>query len=319
MTMTITRVTFASIVAASFVIPVAFGQTPQSVKCDPAQTREQNCFLQEVSPGLHRPGVTWLGGPSEGQQAPALAGIVEGHPYSARAVTEFRQTLENGVHISQRSEASIGRDDKGRTYRTQHLSAIGPWRVEPIGLAENPQAGLSLTVINDPVNNVRIEYTNEGQTASVIRLSQQTPRVPSRAIGASGNAMYSTSANTQRPLPAPTMSQVEIPAQAVSSDARYENLGERTINGVRVVGKRTREIVTANSIGNDREFEIVRETWTSPELGIVVLSTQLDPRLGQTTYALEEISTSAPDGSKFHPPTGYVLKNQALGQSVILP
>ena len=59
------------------------------------------------------------------------------------------------------------------------------------------------------------------------------------------------------------------------------------------------------SEGNDRPLTVVHETWRSPELKVIVLSTDNDPRFGETTRKLTNINRSDPDPSLFLPPADY--------------
>jgi hypothetical protein len=53
---------------------------------------------------------------------------------------------------------------------------------------------------------------------------------------------------------------------------------------------------------------ITRETWYSPDLKLVIESTQTDPRFGETTYTLTNIQRNDPDPSLFQVPAGYKVE-----------
>jgi hypothetical protein len=57
----------------------------------------------------------------------------------------------------------------------------------------------------------------------------------------------------------------------------------------------------------------VNERWYSPELQTVVLSKNSDPRMGETTYRLTNISRGEPDPSLFQVPTDYTVKEGSFG------
>ena len=78
-----------------------------------------------------------------------------------------------------------------------------------------------------------------------------------------------------------------------------ESLGTRDFNGVQAEGSRVTITYAAGAIGNDREIQIVSETWVSKELGVVVYSKKTDPRVGETTYQMTNITRSEPDASLF--------------------
>ena len=62
--------------------------------------------------------------------------------------------------------------------------------------------------------------------------------------------------------------------------------------------------------GNDRPFEIVSETWMSPDLKTAVLSKHNDPRSGENTTRLINISRNEPDPSLFQPPPDYQIVDE---------
>ena len=98
-------------------------------------------------------------------------------------------------------------------------------------------------------------------------------------------------------------------AAAIVGDERGSELGERQIEGFKAVGKRTRVIIPANSIGNDSPIEITHETWYSPDLKLMLESTQNDPRFGETKYTLVKISAKEPSEKLFQVPAGYTVED----------
>ena len=57
-----------------------------------------------------------------------------------------------------------------------------------------------------------------------------------------------------------------------------------------MTGTRTTRTIPAGQIGNDAPISIVTEVWTSPELKTVVYSKRTDPRMGEQTFQLTNIS-----------------------------
>ena len=82
-----------------------------------------------------------------------------------------------------------------------------------------------------------------------------------------------------------------------------------TIEGVQAEGTRTTTTIPAGQIGNDQPIQIVSERWYSPELKVTVLTTNSDPRMGETTYALKNISRTEPAQSLFTVPPDYSVKD----------
>jgi TonB family protein len=89
---------------------------------------------------------------------------------------------------------------------------------------------------------------------------------------------------------------------------KSEPLGKQTIEGVEVEGTRNVTTIPAGKIGNERPIEIVFERWYSPELQTVVMTRHADPRFGETTYRLTNISRDEPAHSLFEVPAGYTVR-----------
>jgi hypothetical protein len=62
--------------------------------------------------------------------------------------------------------------------------------------------------------------------------------------------------------------------------------------------------------GNDRPITTVTETWRSPELDIIVLSVNEDPRTGTRTSEVTDLDHAEPNPSVFQVPEGYTVKDQ---------
>ncbi len=61
--------------------------------------------------------------------------------------------------------------------------------------------------------------------------------------------------------------------------------------------------IPAGQIGNELPIIIVSERWFSPDLKVLVMSRQSDPRFGETTYRLTNLTRAepSPDCSRFRP------------------
>jgi hypothetical protein len=66
--------------------------------------------------------------------------------------------------------------------------------------------------------------------------------------------------------------------------------------------------IAAGEIGNELPIQIIAERWYSPELQQVVMSKQSDPRFGETTYRLTNISRGEPSRSLFELPSDYTVR-----------
>jgi len=100
-------------------------------------------------------------------------------------------------------------------------------------------------------------------------------------------------------------------AEAVDQGT-LQDLGFKTIEGVRVQGTRATTTIPAGTIGNARPIEIVSERWFSPELQMPVLITRRDPRNGETTYRLTNILRGEQQDGLFTVPAGYEVKDGTM-------
>jgi hypothetical protein len=264
---------------------------------------------------VHQPGPSTQIGPSLGPTQfgmvttggadfgiPANAEVVKNRPYQAQAVTEMKQTLVNGSHIVQTTTATVARDSEGRTVRMQKLSSIGPWRSSSDSSSGD---GPTLTSIFDPVTKTHIDYTSDRGIAHVMTV----PTLPAGAVMASGFAVSSVATvNGGGPVVFSVQGHTLSPQTSGPMEAKTESLGTRTIEAVQVDGTRVTSTIPTGTIGNDKDLVITRETWYSPDLQLVLLSTQDDPRFGQTTYSLTNIERSEPDESLFQVPSGYKIE-----------
>jgi len=89
-----------------------------------------------------------------------------------------------------------------------------------------------------------------------------------------------------------------------------ESLGSQTMEGVPVVGTRMTEVIPEGLQGNDRPIIVVRENWTSPDLKVVILMKNNDPRRGEMMMRLTNIDLSNPILSLFQPPPDYKIVDE---------
>jgi hypothetical protein len=85
------------------------------------------------------------------------------------------------------------------------------------------------------------------------------------------------------------------------------------VEGVEAEGTRTTVTIPAGAMGNERPLLIVSERWYSAELQTVVMTKHSDPRFGDTTYRLTNISRSEPDHSLFELPADYKVTEGRAG------
>lgn len=269
---------------------------------------------------------------------PAAGKVVKGAPYSATAMTETVQTLSDGNQIIRRNETKLCRDSEGRTRTEQTLGTIGKWAT--------PEAQQIIT-INDPVTGYYYDLNPRTHTAvkggGIVRLAkakeqlevlrkiedrQNDPSPVTKTMKAielneemkrrrveKQQAMEAASRDVSQPKP--LLSPEEIKQQKFAAangpEAKHaytngkESLGKQMIEGVEAEGTRVTITIAAGEIGNIAPLEIVEENWYSPALQMVVLRKQRDPRSGETTYRLTNLTRSEPDRALFDVPADFTI------------
>jgi hypothetical protein len=122
---------------------------------------------------------------------------------------------------------------------------------------------------------------------------------------------------------ATTLSQAKPPAgaQSAANGTKWEDLGQKVIDNVEVVGSHEVMTIPVGAIGNEKEQPVVKEFWYSPRLGINVTTKRFDPRASTVqNFYVTAINQAEPDAGLFHLPSGFrmvsmdALQGQAQGQ-----
>ncbi len=93
-----------------------------------------------------------------------------------------------------------------------------------------------------------------------------------------------------------------------SSKPTTTQLGTKDFEGVRADGKSVTYTIPAGEIGNKNAIIVSTETWTSPDLQVVVYSKHSDPRVGDSIYRLANLKRSEQPATLFMVPDGYSVK-----------
>ena len=237
-------------------------------------------------------------------------------PYSAKQISEHTQTLADGTHIIQApQETMLYRDSLGRT-RTEHAFP-GP----PPGMAVKAPPMVMIEIV-DPIAGVRYTLDSHSHVAHRMNMPQMQPMPVAKATN--GIAVQATSVQATNgvlaPVPASRMVQTQVypGAQSAAPDVprpevKNESLGPDIKEGISVEGRRITTVYPVGFFGNDRPITVINETWTSPELGMMVLSKMSDPRSGESTTRLTNVSRAEPDASLFQVPPDYTVEGEQGG------
>lgn len=100
----------------------------------------------------------------------------------------------------------------------------------------------------------------------------------------------------------------QIASKAPKYTVQTEPLGKQMIEGVECNGERKVTTLLTGAIGNDRPIETVTETWYAPQLRMMILSKRRDPRFGESTYRVTNLTRAEPEASLFQLPPDYTIK-----------
>ena len=190
-------------------------------------------------------------------------------PYSAeRHFISVMRSADGTTHRTE-SHGSEARDSKGRTYSAD----------ERLWVYLGKEKSEMLYRIQDPVSGTDTKWDSSSKEVKVIHWhpSAQDADV-SKAIEA-WTIPYSTT----------------------------EKLGVQKFGGFVAEGTRSSYTVPAGQDHNDQPIVVVHESWYCPELKIVILETNDDPRDGTTRKELVNIVRGEPDVTKYRPPSDYVV------------
>ena len=91
---------------------------------------------------------------------------------------------------------------------------------------------------------------------------------------------------------------------------KWEDLGQKMVDNLELVGSREVMTIGVGAIGNEKEQPVVKEFWYSPRLKINVTTKRFDPRASTVqNFYVTAINQGEPDAQLFHPPTTYRVVN----------
>lgn len=245
---------------------------------------------------------------------------VAGAPYSAEALTQIVQTLSDGNRIVRQNKAQISRDGQGRTRREEGFAMFGP-------LVNGPSDELRNVQISDPTTGTMVMLDLRTRTAHKM---PAPPRIVLR------NKIAGVTANTGIHVENTTVEKFElaVPGPEARGGVMFnrmnamagvpaekpvaESLGTQFMEGLAVEGTRTTVTIPAGQIGNERPINVVSERWFSQDLKVLVMSRQSDPRFGETTYRLTNITRSEPSPQLFEIPADFTIVDPMSNRNIVI-
>jgi len=233
---------------------------------------------------------------------------VAGAPYSAEAVTDIVQHLADGNRIVRQNKAQVSRDSQGRTRREQGFAMFGP-------LVNGPRGNEMRNVqISDPTTGTMVMLDLNSRTAHKMPGAR---RMMGNKIAIAGGANTNAGVRIEKfEFAVPPsheasggvmFNRVEATSTMPGETPVVESLGTQFMEGVAVEGTRTTLTIPAGQIGNELPIRVVSERWFSPDLKVLVMSRQSDPRFGETTYRLTNINRSEPSPQLFEIPSDFTV------------
>jgi len=252
-----------------------------------------------------------------GIKGAVMGPTVKGAPYSALETIENTQTLGDGTHINRTTQTMVYRDGAGRM-RRETPDSVTIWDpVANVSYALDPK---TQTAMRLPLGLGTLGPVGPGTVGPIINEQRgpngQTMRFVYRAGGVATAGALPLPPSAPMPEPGAQSSDTfflatgavpGLSAMQVKLTPKSEPLGQQTIEGVSAGGTRMTSTIEAGQIGNDRPIQIVDERWYSSEIATAVKWTHSDPRSGQETMQLTNISRAEPSPDLFQVPANYQI------------
>ena len=256
-------------------------------------------------------------------RVPLETRTVKSAPYSAEVVTDHMQQLADGNRIVEHSSGRVYRDREGRVRREEDrpsgnpsISIVDPvagvsYSLDPerrIAWKSSSQVGVAIMNKLDAAKMEAAKIESAKAEAELKRRAEETPDAIEfrKRLEAVRKAAETMTVETGGGIV--TMRR----SASAGEDHKEEALPPRTIEGVRVEGRRTTKTIAAGAIGNEWPITIVSEEWTSPDLQVLVLTDRKDPRNGDSSYKLQRIQRGDPSPSLFQVPSDYEVRETGI-------
>lgn len=200
-------------------------------------------------------------------------------PYSAEHRFTSTDKAKDGAVNSSESGGSEARDSEGRTYSAGERH----WTYYEDG--KRVLKSEILYRLHDPVANTDTQWDTTSREVKVIHWPKT----------------WTKQGTADATCPS-------CPAEKISgSKDRIEKLGTETFSGVVVEGTRISHTISESKGPPDSPAVVIHESWYCPELKIIVLETNDDPRSGRTRNELVNIVRGEPEVGKYNPPADYIM------------
>jgi hypothetical protein len=251
---------------------------------------------------------------------------VKGAPYSGTEVNETNQVLADGTRIHNETQTQVWRDSEGRVRREtgNQVMIYDPVANVSYSINTKNQAvrklplGTYMFTSNADGSKTNTQYFRfssssdsspdtqkvllDAQVEKVQQLRAEMKKAEQDITDAKRNMETATLETARSMAMDAATGKVAARGKAVS-----QSLGKRMMEGVNADGTSETSTIEAGAIGNDRPIQSVSERWYSSELQTVMMSRHNDPRTGEETFKLINVSRTEPPGYLFQIPAGYQI------------
>jgi hypothetical protein len=237
-----------------------------------------------------------------GLQGAVMGKTVKGAPYSGVEINESTQMLADGTRIHNESQTQVYRDSEGRVRRETPIDVT---IFDPVANASYVLNAKTQTARKLPLGMyVFNASTADGKSITNFSYRVNVDGKPGDAeaeqkMAAELKALHMTGVPPGVPV------NVETKVMMRHTAGTTEALGKRMIEGVNSDGSRVVATLEAGAIGNDRPIQTVNERWFSQELQTVMMTKHTDPRTGEESFRLVNVSRTEPPAYLFQIPAGY--------------
>jgi len=214
---------------------------------------------------------------AQAQTPPEIPAVI-GAPFSDTAVEETTRVMQDGTRFVHSITTHHFRNGQGSVRSERPLPM-------PAGSSEEPP---TIVTINNKVTGEYMQMASGAKVASVL----QRP----------GAKVVDT------PVTLPEIRTMFAGMRVGPKDPGWSapvSLGEKTLDGVHVVGSQRTYTVAAGKVGNSKAVTVIVQQWSSPELGIIVDKLDTSTTGGQFHYHLTELTQAEPPAELFTVPADY--------------
>jgi hypothetical protein len=223
-------------------------------------------------------------------EAPEIQAVI-GAPFSDTAVEEMTRVMQDGTRFVHRLTTRHYRSGQGNVRSERELRV-------PTGSSDEAR---TIVTINNKVTGEFDSLFPSDKVASVVQRPGMkvvdTPvTLPEIRISFAGMRIGPNDSGWSAPV----------------------SLGEKTLDGVHVVGSQRIYTVAAGKVGNSKAVTVTVQQWSSPELGIIVDKLVTATTGGQFHYYLTQLTQAEPDAALFTVPADYkkMLVKRGAGNGV---